>query len=735
MFNVQTAEGAFGSETLKYETGKLAGLADGAVTARYGDTVVLVTAVVGDQKPGFDYFPMMVSYEEKMYAAGKISGGFFKREGRPSEEATLISRQIDRPIRPLFPKNCRNDIQVIATVLSVDGIHHPDVVAMNAASTALHLAGAPMAEMIGAARIGEIDGELVVNPTESQREQSKLDLVVAGTKDKVMMVEAGASEVTEERMLKAFDLALAEIKKAIAIQEELVGKVAPEKREAALAEADPDLERDVAEKARAKLLEITLNSSQAEREKKVAELTGWLEEELIPEEAAEDPKWTHGQVKDAFTKVEQEVIREAVLGHDVRPDGRKLAEIRPISCEIGVLPRTHGSAIFTRGQTQALTLTTLGTPGDQQIIDTMLEDTKRRYMHHYNFPPFSVGEARPVRGPGRREIGHGSLAERALLPMIPDQEDFPYTMRLVSEILASNGSTSMASVCGSTLSLMDAGVPIKKPVSGIAMGLVTDGDTTKVLTDIQGAEDFAGDMDFKVAGTKDGITALQMDMKVHGIPLEVMTEALEQAKTARLEIMEKMLAAIPEPRKDLAPHAPRITSMKIDPEKIRIVIGPGGKTINEITQATGVTIDLEDDGTVMIGSTEGEGAQKAIDWIEALTAEPEVGKVYDGKVTKLMPFGAFVEFMPGKEGMVHVSQISDERVATVEDALKVGQEVKVMVIEVDSQGRNNLSIKAAKNGADAAAVAEEVRQARAPRNGGGRDRRGPGGPPRGRPHR
>jgi polyribonucleotide nucleotidyltransferase len=733
MFDVKTAEGAFGSETLKYETGKLAGLADGAVTARYGDTVVLVTAVVGDPKPGFDYFPMMVSYEEKMYAAGKISGGFFKREGRPSEEATLISRLIDRPIRPLFPKGTRNNIQVIATVLSVDGVNHPDIVAMNAASTALHLAGSPMVEMIGGVRIGEIAGALVVNPTEEQREQSKLDLVVAGTKEKIMMVEAGANEVTEEQMLKAFDLALTEIKKAIAIQEDIVGKVAPEKKEAALAETDPDLEREVAEKTRAKLLEVTLNSSQEEREKKIAELTGWLKEELVPEETAEDAKWTAGQVTDAFTKVEQEVIREAILQHEVRPDGRKLTEIRPITCEVGIIPRTHGSALFTRGQTQALSLTTLGTPGDQQIIDTMLEDTKRRYMHHYNFPPFSVGEARPVRGAGRREIGHGALAERAIFPMLPETDDFPYTMRVVSEILASNGSTSMASVCGSTLSLMDAGVPIKKPVSGIAMGLVTDGDTTKVLTDIQGAEDFAGDMDFKVAGTKDGITALQMDMKVWGIPLEVMTQALEQAKTARLEIMEKMLATLPEPRTDLAAHAPRITTMKIDPDKIRIVIGPGGKMINEITSETGVSIDLEDDGTVMIGSSDGEASKKAMEWIKALTAEPEVGKVYDGKVTKLMPFGAFVEFMPGKEGMVHVSQISEERVASVEDVLKVGQEVKVMVIEIDSQGRNNLSIKAAASGADPKAIADEVRQSRAPRGGGG-DRRGPGGPPRG-PHR
>ena len=730
MFNVHTAEGAFGRETLKYETGKLAGLADGAVKAQYGDTVVLVTAVVGDQKPGFDYFPMMVSYEEKMYAAGKISGGFFKREGRPSEEAILTSRLIDRPIRPLFPKGCRNDIQVIATVLSVDGVHHPDIVAMNAASTALHVAGAPMVEMIGGVRIGMVDGEFVVNPTEPEREESTLDLIVAGTKEKVMMVEAGATEVSEEKLLEAFGLALSEIKKAIAIQEELVGKVAPEKREAALAEADPDLERAVSEKARTKLLEITLNSSQEEREKKLAELTGWLAEELMPAEAAEDPRWTSGQVKDAFTKVEQEVIREGILKHEVRPDGRKLEEIRPINCEVGILPRTHGSALFTRGQTQALTLTTLGTPGDQQIIDTMLEDTKRRYMHHYNFPPFSVGEARPVRGPGRREIGHGSLAERALLPMIPEQEDFAYTMRLVTEILASNGSTSMASVCGSTLSLMDAGVPIKKPVSGIAMGLVTDGDTTKVLTDIQGAEDFAGDMDFKVAGTKDGITALQMDMKVWGIPLDVMDQALAQAKSARLEILEKMLATLPEPRKELAPHAPRITTLTIDPGKIRTVIGPGGKTINEIIQATGVSIDIEDDGTVMIGSTDGEGATKAIDWVKALTADPEVGKIYDGKVTKLMPFGAFVEFMPGKEGMVHISQIANERIATVEDVLSVGDEVKVLLIEVDSQGRNNLSIKAAKDGAaNAASVADEVRQARG--NGGGRDdHRGPRGPRR-----
>ncbi len=696
MFNVKSVSGAFGPETLKLETGKLAGLASGSVVATYGETVVLVTAVVGGHKPGFDFFPLNCNYEEKMYAAGKISGGFFKREGRPSEESVLVSRLIDRPIRPLFPKGYRNDVQIIATVLSADKIHHPDIVAINGASAALLAAGAPIAEPIGAVRVGKVDGQLVVNPTEQQREISSLDLVVAATNSKIMMVEAGADEVPEDEMLAAFELAQTEIQKSLKLQQQLADQIKPEPIEPVVIADDPELVAEVTKKVSDKLGAAFRDADKAKREAKVAELQSWLVTEMVPE--GENEGYSESAIISAFDTVMKKELRRAILEDEARPDGRGIDDIRPISCEVGILPRTHGSALFTRGQTQGLTITTLGTPGDEQIIDTMLLDTKKRYMHHYNFPPYSTGESRPMRSPGRREIGHGALAERALVPVIPDKESFPYTLRLVTEILSSNGSSSMASVCGSTLSLMDAGVPIKKPVSGIAMGLVTDGQTTKVLTDIQGAEDFAGDMDFKVAGTVDGITALQMDMKVVGIPFSVMQEALSKAKKARLFILEKMLAAISEPRHELSKLAPRITTLKIKPEMIRVVIGPGGKMINEIIAATGVSIDIEDDGTVMIGSTEADGATKAIDWIESLVAEPEVGKTYDAKVVKLMAFGAFVEFMPGKEGLVHISQLADQRVEKVEDVVKEGDQVRAVLLEVDPQGRYNLSMKAADPG-------------------------------------
>ncbi len=691
---VPTVSGDFAGKELKLETGKLAQLADGAVVATVGETVVLVTAVVGGQKPGFDFFPLNCNYEEKMYAAGKISGGFFKREGRPSEESILVSRLIDRPLRPLFPKGCRNDVQIIATVLSADKVHHPDIVAMNAASAALLVAGAPIAEPMGAVRIGKIDDKLVVNPTEEERETSTLDLIVSATKTKIMMVEAGADEISEAEMLEAFKLAQTSIQGSLKLQEELAGKVTPQPKEPVIAADNEELVATVAEKVSDKLGAAFRDADKQQREAKVAELQGWLVTELVPE--GEHEGHSQSEVISAFDTVMKKELRRAILEDEERPDGRGVDEIRPISCEVGVLPRTHGSALFTRGQTQALTSTTLGTPGDEQVIDTMLLDMRKRYMHHYNFPPYSTGETKPMRSPGRREIGHGALAERALVPVLPTKENFPYTMRLVTEILSSNGSSSMASVCGSTLSLMDAGVKITKPVSGIAMGLVTDGETTKVLTDIQGAEDFAGDMDFKVAGTDAGITALQMDMKVQGIPFEVMETALDKAKTARLFILEKMLAVLPAPREEMSPLAPRITTLKINPAMIRVVIGPGGKMINEIIAATGVSIDIEDDGIVMIGSTESESAQKAIDWIESLVAEPEIGKVYKARIVKLMAFGAFAEFMPGKEGLIHISQMADHRVEKVEDVVNEGDEVEVVLVEVDAQGRNNLSMKAVK---------------------------------------
>ena len=691
---VPTVSGDFAGKELKLETGKLAQLADGAVVATVGETVVLVTAVVGGQKPGFDFFPLNCNYEEKMYAAGKISGGFFKRDGGPREESILVSRLIDRPLRPLFPKGCRNDVQIIATVLSADKVHHPDIVAMNAASAALLVAGAPIAEPMGAVRIGKIDDKLVVNPTEEERETSTLDLIVSATKTKIMMVEAGADEISEAEMLEAFKLAQTSIQGSLKLQEELAGKVTPQPKEPVIAADNEELVATVAEKVSDKLGAAFRDADKQQREAKVAELQGWLVTELVPE--GEHEGHSQSEVISAFDTVMKKELRRAILEDEERPDGRGVDEIRPISCEVGVLPRTHGSALFTRGQTQALTSTTLGTPGDEQVIDTMLLDMRKRYMHHYNFPPYSTGETKPMRSPGRREIGHGALAERALVPVLPTKENFPYTMRLVTEILSSNGSSSMASVCGSTLSLMDAGVKITKPVSGIAMGLVTDGETTKVLTDIQGAEDFAGDMDFKVAGTDAGITALQMDMKVQGIPFEVMETALDKAKTARLFILEKMLAVLPAPREEMSPLAPRITTLKINPAMIRVVIGPGGKMINEIIAATGVSIDIEDDGIVMIGSTESESAQKAIDWIESLVAEPEIGKVYKARIVKLMAFGAFAEFMPGKEGLIHISQMADHRVEKVEDVVNEGDEVEVVLVEVDAQGRNNLSMKAVK---------------------------------------
>lgn len=695
VIDVKNVAGQFAGQEMKLETGKLAPLADGAVKVTVGETVVLVTAVVGGQKPGFDFFPLNCNYEEKMYAAGKISGGFFKREGRPSEDAILISRLIDRPIRPLFPKGCRNNVQIIATVLSADTINHPDIVAMNGASAALLVAGAPIGEPMGAVRIGKVDGQLVVNPSEEQRENSSLDLVVAATKTKIMMVEAGADEIDEPEMLKAFQLAQEAIQASIALQEELAALVKPVMKEAVLAETPPELIEAVAVKVADKLGSAFRDADKATREAKVAELQGWVVTEMVPEEEHEG--YSESEIISAFDAVMKKELRRAILQDEERPDGRGVDEIRPISCEVGLLPRTHGSALFTRGQTQGLTSTTIGTPSDEQIVDTMLLDTKKRYMHHYNFPPYSTGEAKPLRGAGRREIGHGALAERALVPVLPSKEDFPYTMRLVTEILASNGSSSMASVCGSTMSLMDAGVPIKKPVSGIAMGLVTDGETTKVLTDIQGAEDFAGDMDFKVAGTDAGITALQMDMKVQGVPFDVMEEALNKAKAARLFILGKMLEAIPEPRAEMSDLAPRLTALQINPEMIRVVIGPGGKMINEIIAQTGVTIDIEDDGTVLVGSNDGEASKKALDWIRSLVAEPEVGKTYDAKVVKLMAFGAFVEFMPGKEGLVHISQMADHRVEQVEDIVKEGDMVRVVLTEIDPQGRHNLSMKAVKD--------------------------------------
>ncbi|HSH31850.1 MAG TPA: polyribonucleotide nucleotidyltransferase [Candidatus Saccharimonadales bacterium] len=686
----QAFETDFCGQKLTIETGKMAFLADGAVTVRYGDTVVLGTAVVSNTpRDGIDFFPLLIDYEERMYAAGKISGSrFIKREGRASEHATLSARLIDRPVRPLFPKGYRNDVQAIATVISTDLVYAPDIIAMTAVSAALMASGAPFEGPVAGVRIGLVDGKLVAFPTTAQMATSQLDLTVAGTKDAIMMVEAGASEVDEATMISAIEMAHREIQPLIKLQEDMVAALKVQPKEYDLVVADEAVVKALDEYLADKLGPAVRHESQYQRHDAIRNL-----EREVHEHFGED--YAHNQIEMAFRQVIDYEVRRAILKEGHRPDNRKNTEIRPISSQVGLLPRTHGSALFTRGTTQVLNVTTLASTSYAQLIDTMEEDTSKRYMHHYNFPPYSVGETKPMRSPGRREIGHGALAERALLPMIPAVEDFPYTIRTVSEAIASNGSTSMASVCGSTLSLMDAGVPLKKPVAGIAMGLVTDGEKFIILSDIAGAEDFAGDMDFKVAGTADGITALQMDIKVKGITPEIMKQALAQAKAGRAHIMAKMMAVIDQPRPELAPHAPRISKLVINPEKIRDVIGKGGEMINKIIAETGVEIDIEDSGLVMIASTSGEAAQAAIDWIKNLTEDPEVGKIYEGRVVKIMDFGAFVEIMPGRDGLVHISRLAEGRVEKVEDVVKLDDKIKVKLIEIDSQGRLNLSKKAA----------------------------------------
>lgn len=681
-----------GGRELNIEVGKLAGLADGAVRVQYGDTVLLATAVVGKEvRDGIDFFPLTVDYEERMYAAGKISGSrFVKREGRPTEAAILTSRLIDRPIRPLFPKGFRNDVQVVVTVLSIDQENEPDTIAIIAASTALMLTGAPFEGPVGAAKIGLIGGKLVVNPKTSELEDTDLELVVAGTKDAVMMVEAGAKEVTEEKMLEALELAHKSFQDVVKMQEKIAKELGIKPVKYDLFGTDEELISKADKLLSGKLGKKIQLADTTDRRVVLAELADELKKAL-------ESEYTETEIMAAFEYVTKKDVRRAIVEDKLRPDGRGPADIRPIACEVGVLPRTHGSGLFTRGQTQALSIATLGPISAAQMLDTMEEnDTQKRYMHHYNMPPYSTGEARPMRSAGRREIGHGALAERALAPVIPEVADFPYAIRVVSEILSSNGSTSMASVCGSTLSLMDAGVPIKTPISGIAMGLVTnDKGAYTILSDIQGAEDFAGDMDFKVAGSKDGITALQMDIKVTGISIQIMKDALAQAKVGRMHIMDKMLSAISKPREELSQYAPRIYKMQISPDKIKVVIGKGGETINKIIEDTGVSIDIEDTGLVMIASVDGEAADEAIKIIEGLTEDPEVGKVYNARITRIMDFGAFAEIMPGKEGLIHISQIADHRVERVTDELSEGQEVKAKLVEIDSQGRLNLSMKAA----------------------------------------
>jgi polyribonucleotide nucleotidyltransferase len=682
--------------TLSLETGRLAKQAGGAVLVQYGDTCVLVTATSSAQpREGIDFFPLTVDYEERLYSVGKIPGGFIKREGRPSEKAILSGRLIDRPIRPLFPKGYRNDVQVVATVMSVDQDNPPEIAAIIGASAALHISDIPFAGPIGGLSVGFIEGQYIINPNLAQSEESPLHLVVAGTAEAVMMVEAGAKEVPEDICLEAIMTGHEQIKEIVKFiedfrREALAMGLAKEKREPDIYKIDPELEQALWDFAEVPLRQAVLNKDKLEREANIEK----LKEDTVTRFTEAYPENTK-DILAVFDNILKQTVRKLITVDKIRPDGRALDEVRPITCEIGVLPRTHGTGLFTRGQTQVLTVVTLGAVGDEQILDGLGVEESKRYMHHYNFPSYSVGETRPMRGPGRREIGHGALAERALLPMIPSEADFPYTIRLVSEVVESNGSTSMGSVCGSTLSLMDAGVPIKAPVSGVAMGLIKEGNDYSILTDIQGMEDALGDMDFKVAGTKNGVTAIQMDIKIPGIDRNILKDALEQARKGRLFIMDKMLEVISEPRPELSPYAPRIITTTIDPDKIREVIGPGGKMIKKIIEETGVQIDIEDDGRVFIAAVDGEAGKKALRIIEDLTRDVEVGKIYIGKVQRIMNFGAFVEILPGKEGLVHISHLAEERVPKVEDVVSIGDEILVKVTEIDRQGRINLSRKEA----------------------------------------
>lgn len=679
-----------GGRKLVIENGKMAKQANGAVLVRYGDTVVLVTATASaEPREGVDFFPLTVDYEEKMYAAGKIPGGFIKREGRPSSDAILCARLIDRPIRPLFPKGYRNDVQIVATVMSVEQDNAPELAAMIGASAALTVSDIPFNGPIAGVRVGRVNDEFVINPTEEQRKVSTLNLTVAGSYDAVMMVEAGANELPEEVILDAILFGHQEIKRIVEFQNEIRNECGKEKREAKLFTVPEELMTAVRDYTKDRLDEATRNPDKLDRDAHIADINAEAMEHFLVEYPEMDK-----EIAIALHDIEKEIVRRMITHEKIRPDGREVEEVRPVSCEVGLLPRTHGSGLFTRGQTQILTVTTLGPLGDEQIIDGLGPETTKHYIHHYNFPGYSVGEAKPIRSPGRREIGHGALAERALVPVIPTTEEFPYTIRLVSEVLESNGSSSMGSVCGSTLSLMNAGVPIKRPVSGVAMGLVKEGDKYTILTDIQGMEDALGDMDFKVAGTTEGVTAIQMDIKVAGIDRDILYSALQQAKRGRAFILGKMLECIDKPAAELSPYAPRVETIKIKVDKIRDVIGTGGKVVKKIIDETGVQIDIHEDGNIFIASVDAEGMKKARQMIEGIVREVEVGEVYTGKVTRLMKFGAFIEVLPGKEGLCHISQLADHRVEKVEDVVQVGDQLQVKVVEIDDKGRVNLSHKA-----------------------------------------
>ena len=670
--------------------GKYAEQANGACFIQSGDTSLLVTAVASEKpREGIDFFPLICDFQEKLYAVGKIPGGFLRREGKASDEATLISRQMDRPLRPLFPENYYNDVQVIATVLSMDHDHLPDPLTTIGASIALGISDIPFNGPVGACMVGKVDGKLVINPNEEDRKKSDLHLTVAGKKGAINMVEAGANELDESEMLEAMLLALDEIGDISDFIQTIIDDIGLPKKEVE-AHEETELDRLISESFEEEIKSSIRTTDKTEREDNIFRI-----EEEAKEKFLTDFPETEDEIHRRIDDIMKKEVRRMISIDKIRPDGRAMTEIRPLSAEAGVLPRVHGSGLFQRGQTQVLSIVTLGSPADSQLIDGLnIEDVEKRYMHQYNFPPFCVGDVRPLRGPGRREIGHGHLAERALVPVLPDEKDFPYTMRVVSEVLSSNGSSSQASICGSTLSLMDAGVPIKKPVAGIAMGLIKEDDSISILTDIQGLEDHLGDMDFKVAGTRDGITALQMDMKISGITEEVLRQSLADAKDARFRILDVIEAAIDKPRAELSEYAPRLYTIDIDPEKVRDVIGSGGKNINKIIDATGVKIETEDDGHITVASNDGASGKKAIEMIKAIVTDPKPGDIYEGTVVRLMNFGAFVEIAIGKEGLLHISQIANHRVAKVEDELKVGDKVTVKVTEIDRQGRINLSRKA-----------------------------------------
>ncbi|CAI3301691.1 polyribonucleotide nucleotidyltransferase [Enterococcus cecorum] len=691
----------WGGRPLSVEIGQLAKQANGAVLVRYGDTVVLSAAVASKEAKDADFFPLTINYEEKMYAVGKVPGGFIKREGRPSTEATLTARLIDRPIRPMFAEGFRNEVQVTNIVMSVEQDCSPAMAAMLGSSLALSISDIPFDGPIAGVQVGRVNGKYILNPTIEQQEQSDIDLTVAGTKKAINMVESGAKEVSEEDMLGALLFGFEAIKEMVAFQEEVVSQVGKEKMEVVLLQLDPELKKAIYDANYQTMKTAVLTEEKLAREEEIENVKAMIiaEYEAIAADIEDEEEASQllKEVKQITEDLEKDVVRELITIDKIRPDGRKLDEIRPLSSEVALLPRVHGSGLFTRGQTQALSACTLAPLGEHQVIDGLGVQESKRFIHHYNFPQFSVGSVGRAGSPGRREIGHGALGERALAQVIPSEKDFPYTIRLVAEVLESNGSSSQASICAGTLALMDAGVPIKAPVAGIAMGLVSDGENYTILTDIQGLEDHLGDMDFKVAGTKDGITALQMDIKIQGITEQILTEALEQAKKARMEILAELTSTISEPRKELSPYAPKIEMIQIDPAKIKDVIGKGGETINNIIEQTGVKIDIDQDGNVSIASSDAEMIAKAIEIIEEITKEVEVGQVYLGKVVRIEKFGAFVNLIKGKDGLVHISQLANERVNKVEDVVKLGDEILVKVTEIDDKGRINLSRKALLN--------------------------------------